>query len=48
MVITHILADGTEKTDITGHVVKKKDTEDLYEIFTQILKKRSQKANIKT
>lgn len=35
MKITHILADGTKKTDITGHVVKKNDTE-LYEIITRI------------
>jgi hypothetical protein len=48
MKIIHVLADGTKKTDITGHVVKKKDTEALYEIFTQILKKKSQKANSKT
>lgn len=48
MKIIHVLADGTEKTDITGHVVKKKDTEVFYDIITQILKKKSQKANIKT
>ena len=35
MKITHILADGTQKTDITGHVVKKKNSE-LYEIITRI------------
>ena len=35
MKIIHVLADGTQKTDITGHVVKKKDTE-LYEIITRI------------
>lgn len=47
MKIIHVLADGTEKTDITGHVVKKKDTEALYEIFTQIVKRKSQKTNSK-
>jgi hypothetical protein len=36
MKIIHVLADGTQKTDISGHVVKKKDTEALYEIFTRI------------
>ena len=41
MNIIHVLADGTQKTDITGHVVKKKDAEALYEIFTRI-KRRSQ------
>lgn len=35
MKITHVLADGTQKTDITGHVVKKNDTE-LYKIITRI------------
>ena len=48
MKIIHVLADGTQKTDITGHVVKKEDTEAIYEIFTQIIKRKSQKANGKT
>jgi hypothetical protein len=47
MKIIHVLADGTQKTDITGHVVKKKDTEALYEIITR-LKKKSQKAKGET
>lgn len=33
MTITHVLANGKKKTDITGHVVKTKST---YEIITQI------------
>lgn len=34
MVITHILADGTKKTDLTGHVVK--DLHSTYEIIAKI------------
>lgn len=34
MKIIHVLADGTQKTDLTGHVVK--DTKTTYEIITQI------------
>ena len=39
MKIIHVLADGTQKTDITGHVVKKKDTE-IYEIITRIKRRQ--------
>ncbi len=43
MTITHVLANGKKKTDITGHVVKIKST---YEIITQI-KRRLQNENNK-
>ena len=34
MKIIHVLADGTQKTDLSGHVVK--DLKQTYEIITQI------------
>lgn len=34
MKIIHVLADGSQKTDITGHVVKNSDA--IYEIITRI------------
>ena len=34
MKITHILADGSRKTNLNGHVVK--DTKSTYEIITRI------------
>lgn len=37
MKITHILADGSRKTDLTGHVVK--NTDSTYEIITRIKKR---------
>lgn len=46
MKIIHVLADGSQKTDITGHVVKKNDTE-LYKIITRI-KRRLQNEQQKT
>ena len=36
MTITHILADGTRTTDITGHVVKLEKAKPSYDIFTRI------------
>lgn len=36
MIITHILADGTRKTDITGHVVKLEEAKPTYDILTRI------------
>ena len=45
MKITHILADGSRKTDITGHVVK--NTDSTYQIITQI-KKRLQNEKSKS
>ena len=44
MKITHVLADGSRKTDLTGHVVK--NTESTYRIITQI-KKRLQNEKTK-
>ena len=44
MTITHILADGTKKTDIKGHIVKNKKT---YEIISQISRRlQNEKNNI--
>lgn len=37
MTITHILADGSQKTDLTGHVVKTK--ENTYDILTRITRR---------
>ena len=43
MTITHILADGTKKTDISGHVVK--NTKSTYEIITQIKRRLQSEKN---
>lgn len=37
MTITHILADGSRKTDLNGHVVK--NVKSTYEIITRIKKR---------
>ena len=34
--IRHILKDGTEVKDVTGHVIKAKDHELLYEVINRI------------
>lgn len=38
MAITHIMADGKTKTDITGHVVKVGEAIDFYRILEKIKK----------
>ena len=42
MAVTHILANGTKKTDIKGHVVKNKKT---YEIIAQISRRLQNEKN---
>lgn len=37
--VKHILADGTEVKDITGHIVKREDVPIIYEIFERERKK---------
>lgn len=41
--ITHILADGTKKTDITGHIVKIADAPAVYELIHRMNKERKEK-----
>jgi len=42
MTITHVLANGKKKTDITGHIVKNKKT---YEIISQISRRLQNEKN---
>lgn len=37
--VYHVLANGTIKKDITGHVVKVKDAEAIYELLNTIKRK---------
>lgn len=37
-VVKHILADGAQKTDITGHVVKASDAPAVYELIHRMNK----------
>lgn len=41
MKIIHVLADGTEKTDITDHVVKVNEAEAFYDTLHRVVKKVS-------
>ncbi len=43
--IRHILKDGTVLTDITGHIVKKEDVPEVYELMEQMNRKRRGKKN---
>lgn len=40
MKITHVLKDGTVIADLTGHVVRKAEAEDLYKILYRVKKRR--------
>ena len=44
MSVIHILKDGSQVKDITGHVVKMSDAKELYTLLESINSKRSQKA----
>ena len=50
MRITHVLADGSVKADITGHVVKVQEAKDFYEklgtINRRILTNESKEKNL--
>lgn len=52
MRITHVLADGSVKTDITGHVVKVQEAKDFYEkldsINRRILTNESKEKNLRS
>ena len=39
--VYHILKDGSTSTDITGHVVRVKDSESLYQLIHKISCKKS-------
>lgn len=41
MAVKHILADGTEVDDISGHVVKEKDARCVYDLIEQINAKKA-------
>ena len=41
--IKHILKDGTEVKDITGHVVKKEDAPMVYDLVERISRKEGKK-----
>ena len=43
--VYHVMADGTRKTDITGHVVKIKDAEEVYRLINDI-ENRSRKKEV--
>lgn len=45
MTILHILKDGTELEDITGHVVRMEDAKDVYAIIDRINKKGRRHGN---
>ncbi len=47
MKITHILADGTKKADITGHVVKAEEATDFYKILETINNRLTNEKSIK-
>lgn len=36
MIITHVLADGTEVTDISGHIVSE-ENKDFYQVVEKII-----------
>lgn len=46
MSITHILADGTVKTDITGHIVKQEEAPEFYELIRRVTTNEKQKSSI--
>lgn len=39
MKVTHVLMDGTRVDDISGHVVKAKDSETVYQLIESINKR---------
>lgn len=41
MAVIHILKDGTRLDDISGHVVRMEDAEELYRLIDSINQKRS-------
>lgn len=42
MRITHVFADGTEKTDIRGHVIKVEEAPAFYDIYKKIVRRINQ------
>ena len=52
MLITHVLADGSVKADITGHVVKVQEAKNFYEklnsINRRILTNESKEKNLRS
>ena len=45
MAVYHILKDGSRPADITGHVVKFEDAEELYRFMAEFSKKKGAKKN---
>lgn len=43
--VYHVMADGTRKTDITGHIVKIEDAEEVYRLIHDI-ERRSRKKEV--
>lgn len=43
MRVIHVLKDGSEVEDITGHVVRVKDAETLYSLIREINRKSDEK-----
>lgn len=43
--VRNILKDGTEISDLTGHVVKQEDAENLYILLDAINNKRKENVN---
>lgn len=41
--VIHILADGTITKDITGHIVKYKEAENLYSLMSRMKVKKNKK-----
>lgn len=42
--IIHILKDGTQKTDLTGHVVKASDAPAVYDLIHRMNRERKEKS----
>lgn len=45
VMIRHVLKDGTEVSEITGHVIKADQFEVLYEVINRIGKKVKEQSN---
>lgn len=47
MNITHVLGDGTRLEDISGHIVKKKDAEEVYNLIEVMNEKEGKRKDAK-
>lgn len=41
--VTHVLKDGTVLPDISGHIVKRSEAKDIYDLMKQMNQKTDQK-----